>query len=109
MPESWDAGEYRNRATAWLQKAESLPEGHEREACFALAEGYVRLAEFIEAPQGTAVVSGSACHATLLFWEGRGRRRIYSLAQQVSANLTSLLSSARVNRPGQPGEAAYSR
>jgi hypothetical protein len=25
MPESWDAGEYRNRATAWLQKAESPP------------------------------------------------------------------------------------
>ena len=24
MPESWDAGEYRDRATAWLQKAESL-------------------------------------------------------------------------------------
>ena len=44
MPESWDAGVYRNRATAWLQKAESLPEGHEREACLALAEGYVRLA-----------------------------------------------------------------
>jgi hypothetical protein len=49
MPESWNAGEYRNRATAWLQKAESLPEGREREACFALAEGYVRLAELLEA------------------------------------------------------------
>ena len=32
MPESWDAAEYRNRATAWLQKAESLTEGREREA-----------------------------------------------------------------------------
>jgi hypothetical protein len=30
MPESWNAGGYRNRATAWLQKAESLPEGRER-------------------------------------------------------------------------------
>ena len=27
MPASWNAGEYRNRATAWLQKAESLPAG----------------------------------------------------------------------------------
>ena len=60
MPESWDAGEYRNRATAWLQKAESLPEGHEREACFVLAEGYVRLAELIEAPLGISVAGGSA-------------------------------------------------
>ena len=60
MPESWDAGEYRNRATAWLQKAESLPEGREREACFVLAEGYVRLAELIEAQQSTSVIGGSA-------------------------------------------------
>ena len=36
MPESWDAAEYRNRATAWLQKAESLTGGREREACLAL-------------------------------------------------------------------------
>ena len=56
MPESWDAGVYRNRATAWLQKAESLPEGHEREACLALAEGYVRLAELIEAQDAPAAV-----------------------------------------------------
>jgi hypothetical protein len=60
MPDSWDAGEYRNRATAWLQKAESLPEGHEREACFVLAEGYVRLAELIEAQQSPTVIGGSA-------------------------------------------------
>jgi hypothetical protein len=59
MPDSWDAGEYRNRATAWLQKAESLPKGHEREACFALAEGYVRLAELLEAPV-TSIVGGSS-------------------------------------------------
>jgi hypothetical protein len=30
------------------------------EACFALAEGYVRLAEFIEAPLGISVAGGSA-------------------------------------------------
>ena len=48
MPDLWDAGEYRNRALAWLQKAESLPEGRERDACFALAEGYERLAELLE-------------------------------------------------------------
>ena len=55
MPDSWNAGEYRNRATAWLQKAESLPEGREREACVVLAEGYVRLAELIEAQSDTSV------------------------------------------------------
>ena len=53
MPESWDAGEYRNRATAWLQKAESLPAGRERDACLALAQGYLKLAELLEAQQGT--------------------------------------------------------
>ena len=57
MPESWDAGEYRNRATAWLHKAESLPGGREREACLALAEGYVKLAELLEAHQGTSIAS----------------------------------------------------
>jgi hypothetical protein len=56
MPDSWDAGEYRNRATAWLQKGESLPEGREREACFVLAEGYVR-AELLEAQQSPTVPS----------------------------------------------------
>ena len=49
MPDLWDAGEYRNRALAWRQKAESLPEGRERDACFALAEGYERLAKLLEA------------------------------------------------------------
>ena len=57
MPDSWNAGEYRNRATAWLQKAESLPEGREREACVVLAEGYVRLAELIEAQSDTSVTA----------------------------------------------------
>jgi len=55
MPESWDAAEYRNRATAWLQKAESLTGGREREACLALAEGYVKLAELIEAQKGIPI------------------------------------------------------
>jgi hypothetical protein len=52
MPESWDAGEYRNRATAWLQKAETLPAGRERDACLTLADGYTKLAELLEAQQG---------------------------------------------------------
>jgi hypothetical protein len=56
MPESWDANKYRNRATAWLQRAESLPEGREREACLTLAEGYVRLAELIEAQDAPGAV-----------------------------------------------------
>jgi hypothetical protein len=55
MPASWNAGEYRNRATAWLQKAETLPAGPERDACLALAEGYQRLAELLEAQQGTSI------------------------------------------------------
>jgi hypothetical protein len=55
MPESWDAGEYRNRATAWLQKAESLPEGRERDACSVLSEGYQKLAELLELRQGTPI------------------------------------------------------
>ena len=60
MPESWNAGEYRNRATAWLQKGESLLEGPEREACFVLAKGYEKLAELIEAQQSPTVIGGSA-------------------------------------------------
>jgi hypothetical protein len=55
MPESWNAGEYRNRATAWLQKAESMPAGRERDACLVLADGYTKLAELLEAQQGTPI------------------------------------------------------
>jgi hypothetical protein len=58
MPKGWDAGVCRNRARAWLQKAESLPEGREREACFTLAEDYVRFAKLIEAQQGTSIAEG---------------------------------------------------
>jgi hypothetical protein len=55
MPASWNAGEYRNRATAWLQKAETLPAGRERDACVVLAEGYLNLAKLLEAQQGTPI------------------------------------------------------
>jgi hypothetical protein len=55
MPESWNAGEYRNRAT--VAEGGVAPEGREREACFALAEGNVRLAELIEAQQGTSIAA----------------------------------------------------
>jgi hypothetical protein len=60
MPKGWDAGVCRNRARAWLQKAESLPEGREREACFTLAEDYARFAKLIEAQPDTAGAGGSA-------------------------------------------------
>jgi len=60
MPESWDAGEYRDRATAWLQKAESLTAGRERDACLALAEGYLNLARLLEAQQGAVIGGGAA-------------------------------------------------
>jgi hypothetical protein len=48
MPDSWDAGKYRQRAEEWQKKAESLGEGKERTACLTIAEGYARLAELIE-------------------------------------------------------------
>jgi hypothetical protein len=60
MPESWNAGEYRNRATAWLQKAEILPAGRERDACLTLADGYTKLAELLEAQQGAAIADRAA-------------------------------------------------
>jgi hypothetical protein len=47
MPDSWDAGKYRQRAEEWQKKAESLGEGKERTACLIIAEGYARLAELI--------------------------------------------------------------
>jgi hypothetical protein len=58
MPASWNAAEYRDRATAWLHKAESLPAGREQDACLALAEGYQKLAELLEGRQGTPIASG---------------------------------------------------
>jgi hypothetical protein len=48
MPDSWDAGKYRQRAEEWQKKAESLDEGKERTACLTIADGYARLAELIE-------------------------------------------------------------
>jgi hypothetical protein len=49
MPDSWDSERYRERAKEWRDKAASLPEGRERDACVTLAEGYEKLAEIIEA------------------------------------------------------------
>ena len=49
MPGSWDPERYRERAKEWLDKAASLPEGRERDACVTLAEGYEKLAELLEA------------------------------------------------------------
>ena len=60
MPASWNAGEYRNRATAWRLKAESLPAGRERDACQVLADGYLNLAKLLEAQQGTPIAGGTA-------------------------------------------------
>ena len=52
MPQSLDAADYRNRATVWLYKADTLPEGAQREACLLLADGYERLARLLEARTG---------------------------------------------------------
>ena len=49
MPEHWDADVYRRRAAGWQTRAESLPEGPEKDTCVELAEGYARLAHLIAA------------------------------------------------------------
>ena len=51
MPDSWDPERYKERAKAWRDKAASLPEGRERDACVTLAEGYEKLVELIEVPR----------------------------------------------------------
>jgi hypothetical protein len=48
MPDSWDAETYRVRAMQWRQKAETQPEGKERDVCLVIAEGYATLAALIE-------------------------------------------------------------
>ena len=49
MPDSWDSERYRERAKEWRDRAASLPEGRERDACVTIAEGYEKLVEIIEA------------------------------------------------------------
>lgn len=49
MPDGWDPARYRERAKQWRDRAASVPEGPEREAYVAIAEGYEKLAEIIEA------------------------------------------------------------
>jgi hypothetical protein len=49
MPDRWDPERYRERAKEWRDRAASLPEGRERDACVIIAEGYEKLAETIEA------------------------------------------------------------
>jgi hypothetical protein len=51
MPQSWDPETYRQRAKEWHVKAAELPAGSERDACVALAEGYMHLAALIEKSQ----------------------------------------------------------
>jgi len=48
MPDSWNAAEYRRRAQAWQLRAETFPEGKERDLCQALADGYTQLALLLE-------------------------------------------------------------
>jgi hypothetical protein len=52
MPDNWSADNYRNRARMWREKADALPEGKEREACLALAEGYANLAGLVDEAGG---------------------------------------------------------
>jgi len=51
MPEDWDPERYKERAKEWRDRAASLPEGRERDACVTVAEGYERLVELIRARQ----------------------------------------------------------
>ena len=51
MPNRWDPGRYEQRAKEWRDRAASLPEGRERDACVTIAEGYERLAEIHSAAQ----------------------------------------------------------
>jgi len=45
MPEKWDPVVYRERARAWREKADTLPEiDPNRAPCLEIAEGYERLA-----------------------------------------------------------------
>jgi hypothetical protein len=47
MPENWDSERYRERAKQWRDRAASVPEGPQRDAYVAIAEGYEKLAETI--------------------------------------------------------------
>lgn len=49
MPDSWDPERYRERAKVWRDRAAGIPEGPQRDAYVAIAEGYEKLAEIIEA------------------------------------------------------------
>ena len=60
MPNSWTAENYHARARMWREKADTLPEGMERDACLALAEGYANLAGLIE-ETGEANLNNPSC------------------------------------------------
>jgi hypothetical protein len=51
MSDSGDLERYRERAKEWRDRAASLPEGRERDACVTIAEGYEKLVEIIEEAQ----------------------------------------------------------
>ncbi len=53
MPESWNAETYRARAARSLREAGNHPEGKERDACLAIADGYSRLAALIDRDAGS--------------------------------------------------------
>ena len=51
MPNRWDPERYEQRAKEWRDRAASLPEGRERDACVTIAEGYEKLAYIDSAAQ----------------------------------------------------------
>jgi hypothetical protein len=50
MPDAWDASVYRQRASAWRERAVELTENDPQAAasCISIAEGYEKLAALLE-------------------------------------------------------------
>jgi hypothetical protein len=44
----WKVDRYRERERHWRDEAWRFPPGHDRDACFALADGYAQLITIIE-------------------------------------------------------------
>jgi hypothetical protein len=57
VPDSWNAGIYRQRSEAWRQKAALLPTGNEAAICLDIATGYAKLAGALEAKSNASTVA----------------------------------------------------
>ena len=98
MPASWNAGEYRNRATAWRLKAESLPAGRERDACQVLADGYLELGQAARSAARFAARRRS-CRATRSFDRGFPRAPGWALGAGAAPLSPAKLKGGRPSPP----------